>query len=518
MSGVDFSYSTAAAGHRPVIVESLGGGCGIFDADRDGDLDLVFPGGGGFGPDGQPLARGCGLFLQVGPWNYVPATRESGLTNPRHYTHGVAIGDYDADGFAEVLFTGYGGLQLYRNQGDGTFADQTDEAGLTDRLWSTSAAWGDMNGDGFLDLFVCHYVDWSVENDPECAGDKPGVPEVCQPRQFQGLPDTLYLSNGDGSLRDASTECGLQGRGKGLGVVLIDLDGDGDLDVFVANDTAANFLYRNLGSTSDGVVHFEEIGVESGTAFNEMGTPNSGMGVAILDYNLDGRPDVWVSTYEFESPALYRNDGDLFFLHVSQTARIAVGTSSYVGFGTVAGDFDGDGDDDVLIANGHVLRYPIHNPVRQPCLLHENLGDGTFRNVTSEAGDCLNVPHTGRGLAKADLDGDGDLDVVLSSSDEPVRLFENTAADARGVRLRLAGRHSPRDGEGAKVVVRFSGGERLYQVYSGESYLSSVVSSVFCGVPAHARPCAVEIRWPSGATQFLPDVGLGTELYVVEPE
>lgn len=516
--GVDFTYRTGAESGRALIPETLGGGCGVADVDRDGNLDLVFPGGGHFDVSGEPVGGELALFLQTGPWKYVDVTQASGLGVSRHYTHGIAIGDFDADGFPDLLFTGYGGLQFYRNAGDGTFADQTEEAGLADKLWSTSAAWGDLNQDGHLDLFVCHYVDWSVHNNPDCPGTKAGVAEVCPPRSFQGLPDALFLSTGDCAFRDVSQECGLRSDGKGLGVLLADFDGDRDLDIFVANDTVPNHLYRNLGSATSSTVRFEEIGVESGTALNEMGTPNGSMGAAVLDFDADGRPDIWVSAFEFESPALYRNEGDLTFLHVSNKVGIASGSSSFVGFGTVAGDFDADGDEDVLVANGHILRNPAQGSARQPCHVFENLGDKTFRNVVRDAGTCLGEPRLGRGLAKADLDGDGDWDVVLSPSDGPVRLFENISRAGRGIRLRLVGRRSPRDGQGASVSVKSAGVERRYVVYAGESYLSSAVTGLFCGIPGDAGPATLRIDWPAGSSQVISGVVAGSDLTVVEPD
>ena len=351
-SGVTFTYRNGQEADNAAIVESLGGGVALVDYDGDGDMDLFFPGGGEFGPDQQIHGRPSALFRNDGGWRFTEVTQLAGVSRAPYYSHGIAAGDFDSDGFPDLLVTGYGGLQLFQNQGDGTFQEVSASAGLNDRLWSSSAAWGDFNGDGHLDLYVTHYVNWSFKNHPYCAGPKKGQREVCPPREYQPLPDTLYTSNGDGTFRDVSREVGLrvegEGLGKGLGVLLADVDVDGDLDIYVANDTVPNFLYRNNGQG-----HFDEVGLMSGTSLSESGTSDGSMGVDLGDFNLDGLPDLWVANYERESFALYRNEGNCNFQHVSQSVGLTDVGGVYVGWGTVFFDFDRDGDEDVFVSNGH---------------------------------------------------------------------------------------------------------------------------------------------------------------------
>ncbi|MDB5388900.1 MAG: UnbV [Planctomycetaceae bacterium] len=502
-AGIQFTYRSGAQPEYAPILQDMGGGCGLLDLDRDGILDAFFP-GGGFISESQPQPFPNGIFRGLGNGTFRDVSQPSGVQTGRFYSLGVACADYDSDGFPDILVTGYGGLELLRNQGDGTFGEQTSTAGLTDRMWSTSAAWGDVNGDGNLDLYLCHYVDWSPKNDPVCTGPTPKQPESCPPAYFKGLPDTLYLNTGSGVFEDISRQAGLRLDGKGLGVAMADLDADGDVDIYVANDTVANFLYRNEGCSRGGIPRLTEIGPESGTALSESGTADGSMGVTILDLNQDSRPDIWVSNFEFETPGLYRNDGEMRFTHMTRVAGLANQSSSFVSFGTVAADFDGDGDSDVLVTNGHISRYPQNGDTLQPCQLFENLGGTRFRDVAASTGTALNQPRLGRGLAVGDLDGDGDPDAILSPKDAAITVFKNTqTVMSHWLGIQLAGTASPRDGNGAKVTLLRNGTRTTLWCYSGESYLSSSSSRLLFADQRPLEALELKVTWPSGSIQRL---------------
>ncbi|MFP6770577.1 MAG: CRTAC1 family protein [Planctomycetaceae bacterium] len=504
-AGVVFSYRNGQEAGYFSIVESLGGGVGLLDWDRDGDLDLLIPGGGRFGKDDTIAGRPCGLFLNQGEWDFLPVAEQAGAsTISKRYSHGAAVGDFDGDGFPDVLVTGYGGVVLWHNLGDGTFEDTTVAAGLNDRRWSSSSAWGDLNGDGHLDLYVAHYVDWSFKNNPICPSKETGEQDICPPRQFDPLPDTLYLSRGDGSFEDASVVAGLvqQGAcGKGLGVLICDIDLDGALDIYVCNDTVPNFLYRN-----DGRGRLEEVAMQSGAAVSETGVPEGSMGVDLGDYNLDGRLDLWVTNYERESIALYRNDGRGMFRHVSHLAGLTTVGGLFVGWGTAFLDFDLDGDEDVFVSNGHVIRHPSEAPLRQLPLLFENRQGRRFSNVAPAGGDYLSSPHMGRGVAKGDLDNDGDIDLVVCHTNEPVALLENRSPRGNrhwlGIQLVGTQPQTARDPVGTIVTVSVEGlPKQTRQLKSGSSYASSSEPRLCFGLGTAGSVVEVEIRWPGGTIQ-----------------
>jgi len=508
-----FAYENGEDAERSSILEGMGGGVAIFDFDRDGWPDLLFPGGGNFNGQQSLTASPPGFYRNLGAWNLVPCATAAGLSTATHYSLGTAIGDFDNDGFEDVLITGYGGLQLLHNQGDGTFTDVTTSAMMDDRLWSTSAAWGDLNGDGNLDLYVAHYVDWSFDNDPNCPTVDGRRRERCPPQRYGPLPDVIYLSSGNGIFADSSRECGLRRDGKGLGVVLADLDLDGDLDIYVANDTVENFLYRN-----DGHARFEEIAVAAGCAFNDTGAPDGSMGVAVADYNLDGRPDIWVVNYERETIGLYKNLGDRAFEHVSQSTGVSVVGTMFVGFGTVFLDADLDGDEDVFVANGHVLRFPNNAPVRQLPLFFENLAGKRFLDVASQTGAYGRETHIGRGVAHGDIDNDGDLDLAISDLRNPVSIEENIST-ARGqwLKVRLIGIASNRDAIGTRLTLTTSAGTQVRQVSSGDSYLSHSDRIPHWGVPLGATLEQLSITWPNGQSQTILRPALNQTLTVHQP-
>lgn len=509
---VPFAYRNGEEAERSTILDGMGGGVAVFDYDRDGKCDLFFPGGGHFGEKKLIPAR-PELYRNEGDWKFASTVESAVRTAPAHYSHGTAVADFDNDGFEDLLITGYGGVQLLHNQGDGTFRDQTASSQIDDLLWSTSAAWGDFNGDGNLDLYLTHYVDWSFDNDPYCPTFDHQRRERCPPQSYGPLPDSIYMSQGNGSFVDASGECGLRRDGKGLGVVLADVDLDGDLDIYVANDTTANFLYRN-----DGQARFEEIAVTAGCAFNDTGAPDGSMGVAVSDFNLDGLPDLWTVNYERETSALYQNIGDCNFEHVSQKTGVTVVGTLFVGFGTVFLDADLDGDEDVFVANGHVLRFPNNAPVRQKPLFFENLAGRKFVDVAAETSTYGRETHVGRGVAHGDLDADGDLDLAVSDLHGPVRLLENISRTAGNwLRVRLIGITTNRDAVGARLTIKTSHGTQLRQISSGDSYLSHSDRTVSWGLAEDTELEELTINWPNGRTQRIERPNANQTLTVHEP-
>lgn len=510
--GIDFTYSDGSAAELSTMLESLGGGVGWLDFDRDGWLDLVATGGGSFPSNDTIAGRAGALFRNVDGKQFVSVGEAAGVEADSLFTHGVAIADYDDDGFQDFLVTGYGQPQFWRNMGDGTFREESAATGLLDDRWGSSAAWSDLNGDGNLDLYLCHYVDWSFENHPYCASNMPNKRDNCPPREFQPLPDVVFYSQGDGTFVDASSSARLRDDGKGLGVLICDVEPDGDMDIYVANDTTDNFLYIN-----DGHGVFEEVAVAAGVARDDRGIPNGSMGVDVCDFNRDGRPDLWVANYERETFALYRNEGHGRFLHVSQRLGITDLSGLFVGFGTACADFDSDGDEDLMVSNGHVVRFPVNSPRKQLPLLMQYDGR-RFQRVRSAPGSYFGDPHEGRGLAVADFDADGDLDAAISHQSEPLALLENQFhKHNHALELSLIGARSNRDAVGARVEL--TSGEQVWrrQIVGGGSYLSHNGRSLFFALPEQPEPRSLVVHWPSGVKQTLDASSLSGQVTLLEP-
>ena len=497
--GVTASYRNGEEAGRNSILESLGGGVGILDYDGDGLPDLVFPGGGEF-VSGQDELRGHPTQLlranSGGPYQSV--TVPAGMGRSEYYTHGVAIADVDNDGFSDLLVTGYGGLQFWTNQGDGTFRETAKSTGLTDSRWSSSAAWGDLNGDGNVDLYVAHYVDWSFANNPVCRGSSNGTPDICPPRQFNGVNDVVYFSDGDGHFHDASGEAGLVPGGKGLGVLMADFDQDHDLDIYIANDTENNVLYWN-----DGHGHLAEEGMLSGVAVDDRGVANGSMGLALADFDGDQKLDILVTNYEDEAFALYRQVAPRQFLHVSQQTGISSLGVLNVGFGAVMIDVEADGDPDLVVTNGHIMHFPRSAPVLQKVMLLKNTGGRRFERVDLMRPKYLTAGHAGRGLAMGDLNGDGHPDLVFANNNQSAAVLLNTTpAIGRRVQVRLIGRTSNRDGIGCSAAIVVDGTSFINVSYGGGSYLSASSPLMNLTHPV-ANPVNVtlDVQWPSGHQQ-----------------
>lgn len=509
--GVDWTYRNGEEAKTYSIVESMGGGLALCDIDQNGRLDLIAAGGGGFPSSREITGLPAGVFLQTHSGRFEDVSKLAGLNGQEFYNHGVSAGDCDHDGFPDIVLTGFGGIALYRNQGDGTFRRDCHEVESFSRGWSTSAGWGDFNGDGHPDLFVVHYADWSFENDPPCPGPPPDLRDVCPPRRFHGLPDQLFQSDGQGGFREVAFDVGVRSERKGIGLAIADLDLDGDLDIYVSNDTDPNDLYRN-----DGRGHFEEVGLTSGVALGADGNADGSMGVAAGDLNGDGLPDLWVTNFQRESFALYRNQGDGMFRHVSRLTGISNLPGSFVGWGTVMLDADSDGDEDLFVANGHVVHFPVQSTVRQLPLLLENRPGDRFYNVADTAGLYMRTPHSGRGVAVGDFDGDGDPDLAVSHVNEPVALLSNESPGAGRFAIRLIGRSSPRQPIGA--VVRLTAGNRtsMQQLGCSTSYASTSSDLLSFGL-GDQTASRLEIDWPSGKRQILEVVPPGQSLTVIEP-
>lgn len=502
-AGIQHTYRNGEEVGHLAILESLGGGVALLDYNGDGLLDIFVTGGGTFGgaDNKEILGLPSRLYRNLGGWKFADVTADAGLDGPRFYTHGAAVGDYDRDGFPDLLVTGWGRLALYHNVPDGKggrrFVEVTAAAKLTDKLWSTSAAWADIDGDGFPDMYVCHYVDWSFAKHPRCTYHDVNLPDVCPPAQFRPLPHTLYRNKGDGTFEDISEKAGLYAgaaldNSKGLGVVAADLDGDGRPDFYIANDTTDNLLYLNRGG------RFEETGVNAGVARDDRGVANGSMGVAVGDPFGTGLPALFVTNYQNELHALYRNDGGGVFTFHSQTAGIAAVGRQYVGFGAAFGDFDLDGWEDLAVSNGHVIRHPVGTGRAQHPLLLRNSGRGQFSLIAGRGGEYFRTVHHGRGLVAGDLDNDGRLDLVISHVNEPVVVLRNeVAGTGHWLGVELAGTDR-RDVVGAKVILKAGGRTQTRFAIGGGSYLSSGDRRLVLGLGATDRVESITVEWPSG--------------------
>jgi hypothetical protein len=502
------AYSNGQDAGERAIIESLGGGVGITDIDGDGWLDIVLPRGGSLS-DRSLTGFGTGL-LRNRHGRFTNSSEQSGLMVPSRFNHGVAETDLDHDGFRDLLITGYGGVQLFRNLGDGTFADVTKESGLDDPLWSSSAAWGDFDGDQCPDVYVAHYANWSFENNPACFAADGKTRDVCPPHQFAGVDDAIFLSDGAGGFLNQSQEFGLPKVGKGLAVLAADIDQDNDIDIYVSNDTVANFLLLNNAGHG-----FTDVSQASGTSVSDRGTPDGSMSIDFGDYNRDGLGDLWVSNYERESFAIYRNQTGSFFRHVSDVTGISAVAGQFVGWGAAFCDVDLDGDEDVLSANGHVQYFPGHAPYLQRMLLFENQDGTHFIDVAGNSPDLM-VPRNGRGLSTGDLDRDGRPDMVVSQLNLPVVVFMNTSrSEGSSLNIEVVGIRSARHAVGAVVFSSTASRRQWRPIKGGGSYASSFAPEAHFGIPA-GQQATVDVRWPDGTPQHLGLVEPGKRYRVIE--
>lgn len=523
-SGIAFTYKNGEEANHYAIIESLGGGVCLFDYDGDGLLDVFLPGGGRY--EGKKvLGYPCKLFRNKGNFEFEDVTAKAGLDKIAfQYSHGAAAFDYDRDGRLDLLVTGYNRLLLLHNEraADGTiaFVDVTKKAGLDDKLWSTSAAWGDLDGDGYPELYVCHYGDWGFDtNHPTDCTYGGGVRDVCQPRKFKQLPHTLYKNNGNGTFTDISAEQKLRADGRGIGVIFVDVNNDGRPDVYTANDTDDNFLYTSRGAR--GKIALDEVGMLAGVARDDRGMQNGSMGLSAGDYDRSGRASLVVTNYENELPALYQNRTEgasaRFTFATLQSGLAALG-SSYVSWGTGFFDFDRDGWDDLMIVSGHAIRFPTKLDRRQRPALVRNT-EGKLKPLASRGWNYFGHPHNARGAAFGDLDNDGRTDVIVSHLNEPVVVLKNvtTTENVNWVGLRLIGAKGA-DVVGARIVLETAGGKQTKFQQGGASYASTNDPRLVFGLGSHAKITKATVYWPSGKVQELADLTPGAYYDVPEGE
>ncbi len=498
----------ATPAHR--MAETMGSGVAWLDYDGDGWIDLYAVQSGPFDPGGS--AAQDRLFRNRGDGTFEDATGKAGLKDTA-YGMGAFAADYDNDGDVDLYVTNRGGNILYRNEGNGTFADVTATAGVRASAWSTAAAWGDVDGDGRLDLYVARYVDDSKEKDLFCGDTVTGKRIYCPPTVFPGTTGVLYRNRGDGTFADVTRPAGIdRAVGKGLGAVFLDIEPDGKLDLYVANDEVMNFLFRNVGGG-----RFEDVSVVSGTGFDPRGDPQGGMGVDAGDLDGDGLTDLVVANYEDQTNEHYRNLGEGVFEDVSLASGFGPRHWSLVGFGLNLLDFDLDGDLDAFIANGHVDEVPKRQgaPYAQKPLLLSNDGAGRFR--PTPCGPAFDTALVGRGSAAADYDNDGDPDLAVSNSGGPLQLLRNDGAHGRWLGVSLEGTRSNRQGIGARLVAELPSGRRLTrQVTAGSSYLGSSDPRVLFGLGSEASVRTLSVYWPSGKVQVVRDLPAGKYVTIEE--
>jgi tetratricopeptide (TPR) repeat protein len=491
--GLRFVFDNGQTPERQ-LPETMGGGVGLLDYDGDGWIDVYAVQGGRLIPDESRPATGDRLFRNRGDGTFDDVTETAGLprTNPS-YGHGVSVGDYDNDGDPDLFVTRLNAYQLFRNRGDGTFEDVTEPAGLGGAHdWPTSAAFVDVDADGDLDLYVCHYALWDVRRPRICHGPN-GSPSYCPPRDVVAAQDRLFR-NDHGRFVDITADSAVNGEaGRGLGVVAADLDGDGRIDVFVANDGSANYYYRSLGGGK-----LEEVGHESGLAASAEGGYQAGMGIACGDLDGDGRFDLAVTNFFGESTTLFQNFGHGLFVDRSAAWGVAAATRHVLGFGTSFLDANNDGHLDLLTVNGHVVDRRPEFPHEMPAQVLAGNGRGRLVDVSAGAGEIFGVRRLGRGLAVGDLDNDGRIDAVSVAQNRPLVYFHNRSRGGHWVRFKLEGTSSNRDGVGAVVTVQTGGRKSSAVRFGGGSYMSASDPRLHFGLGAVECVDVVEVAWPSG--------------------
>ena len=498
-AGLEFQHTDGKSEMR-FFNEYLGAGGGFFDYNNDGHLDIYLVNGipqTDESKHSQSSTPTNALYRNNGDGTFSNVTTSTGVGDTG-YGVGAAVGDFDNDGDLDLYVTNYGPNAFYRNNGDGTFEEASENVGVANTQWGASCAFADVDNDGYLDLYIANYADYRIERDKRCVIR--GVWQYCGPGTYPPDADVLYHNNGDGTYTDISNASGVSNvpAYHGLGVVFADYDNDGDQDLYVANDQDPNFLFRNRG---DGT--FDEVALSAGVGYSDMGKEEAGMGTAFGDYDNDGMLDLTVSNFQKETNTLYHNQGGEYFVDETITSGIGEVTFSYLGWGIAFFDYDNDGYKDIFVANGHVLdnvaeidrstTYPQQN------LLFRNLGDGTFDDVTNQAGSGLALNKVSRGAAFGDYDNDGDIDILITNWNQTADLLRNEGGNQNNwVQFRAVGVKSNQSAIGARIKIASGGLAQYADVRCGGSYLSFSDLRVHFGLGKSQKVDLLEIRWPSG--------------------
>ncbi len=515
-AGIHFKHNSGAFGEK-YLPETMGSGVCVIDYDNDGWQDILFVNSMNWPGHGAAKSYPA-LYHNNRDGTFTDVTHQAGL-DIEMYGLGCTVGDYDNDGFDDIYITAIGGSHLFRNLGNGRFADVTARAGLADSGFPASAVWFDYDHDGHLDLFVTHYVEWSLATDQPCLLDGKHK-SYCTPEAYKGQSARLFHNLGNGHFEDATKRAGLEdASGKSLGIALIDYDNDGWLDLFVTNDTQPNKLYRNK---HDGT--FSEEGVATGVAFSDAGRARAGMGTDAGDYDNSGRQSLIIGNFTTESMSLYHNDSSGLFTDETVAAGLAQPSARSLTFGTFFFDYDLDGLPDIMAVNGHVaddigkVQPTLH--YAEPPLLFRNLGNGKFGDVSAKSGPAFRNPMVARGVAYADFDNDGDLDLVITTNNGPAYLLRNDNGNQNDMlRVKLVGNRSNRDAIGAKITLTETNGTKLNaMVKTGSSYLSqSELPLTFgLGKPASHSFVNLQVTWPNGARESIPHVAANQFITIKE--
>ncbi len=514
-AGVTFTHINGASADK-YLVETMGSGALFFDYDNDGWIDLFLVDGGSIADNAVSARARHRLFRNAGKGVFKDATESSGIRH-QEYGMGACAGDVDNDGRIDLYITNYGPNVLYRNGGNGVFTDVTRAAGVGLAGWSTSCAFLDIDGDGDLDLFVTNYLDAPKTNNRFCGDPQRRIRVYCHPLVYPAVANVLYRNDGKGAFTDVSAETGLNKYlGNGLGVAVGDYDDDGRPDVFVANDSVPNFLFHNEGGG-----RFTEIGLLAGVAVARDGKPRAGMGTEFADYNGDGRLDLVVTNHEFETTSLFRNDGGSSFVDTTLDAGISSATLPFVGFGVGFFDFDNDADLDLSIVNGHVIDntalFRAGSTHAQRKLLFQNTNGRRFAEISQQSGSGFAKDTVGRTLIGGDIDNDGDIDLVVTNNGGAAEILRNTGGNARNaVEIRVVGTRSNRDGLGARLTITAGGRTQVREIKSGSSYLGQNDLRAHVGLGEAARVDRIDVRWPAGQTESIRDVAANQIVTVTE--